>query len=298
MRSITFIATALAVGAVAVPAALADSTPPAQGGQGSGIQGRITQLETLLQTAQGPLADRIKAQIAELQTRLAGQGSGAGQGAGQSRPADVQRISRSLFAGNVTAVGSDSLTVNVQWSKSGSASGSVTVAVNADTKLNKGEDGAITLADVKIGDLVGVGAVAAADGSLTAKHVRVAENTHWIGGTVASIDGSTLTVQVLRTGPYDIVLKDQTVKIGLSADTVFVQGRDRKPITAADVKAGDKVGVLFSASGFFRAPGFDWTTATLTAKTVRDWKKVEPQPATAGSQRQTSLPAIAQSAAA
>ena len=51
-------------------------------------------------------------------------------------------------------------------------------------------------------------------------------------------------------------------------DDLFPEGKDKKPISIGDLSIGAKVGVVFSASGFFRDPSFDWHSATLTAKLV------------------------------
>jgi len=199
-----------------------------------------------------------------------------GQGNLQNRQ---QKLQHSLFAGSVVSTGDGTVVVNVIWAKSGSftAGQQVTVGVGPVTKITKNPDREpATLGDVKPGDLVGVGVVQAQDGPLTARRIHISCNCHWVGGTVTGNDGTTLTVEVAKTGPFDTVLAGHSVKIGLVAATNYLQGRDKHPITAADVKVGDKVGVIFAASGFFRQPGFDWTAATFTAKRVQDWKRRSP----------------------
>jgi outer membrane receptor for ferric coprogen and ferric-rhodotorulic acid len=60
------------------------------------------------------------------------------------------------------------------------------------------------------------------------------------------------------------------VTLQLNGSTEYVQGKTKTPIALSDLKVGDHVGVVFGASGFFKAPGFNAATATFTAKRVRD----------------------------
>jgi hypothetical protein len=181
------------------------------------------------------------------------------------------------FAGAVTAVGSDSLTIDVLWTGKHDTqllNTSVTVAVDGSTALTSGKaHTGIALGDVKPGDLVGVGVTSAGSDltQLTAVRVHVGCNCHWIGGTLSSVGSSSVVVQVAKTGPFDTVLKGQAVTLQLNGSTLYVQGKAKTPISLGDLKTGDRVGVVFGASGFFKAPGFDASTATFTAKRIRDW---------------------------
>jgi hypothetical protein len=183
------------------------------------------------------------------------------------------------FAGSVTAVGSDTLSLNVLWTgpKDGQLNGqSVTVAVNADTQIVNGKDhSAAQLSDIKPGDLVGLRAISqdATLTSLTATHIRIWCNCHWIGGTISAIGTSSFNVQVVRSGPYDTVLKDHDVTLQVNGATVYLKGRDKTTVAFSDLKVGDRVGVVFAADGFFKAPGFDPSKATFTAKRVHDWQR-------------------------
>jgi len=183
------------------------------------------------------------------------------------------------FAGSVASVGSDSLTVNVLWTgpKDGQLNGTtVTVGVTGDTTIENGKTkAAAQLSDIVPGDLVSLRATAADStlASLTATHIRIWCNCHWVGGTIGSIGGSSITVHVDRTGPYDTVLKDHDVTIQVNGSTAYLKGKAKTPITLADLKVGDGVGVVFGANGFFKAPGFDPETATFTASKVHDWQK-------------------------
>jgi hypothetical protein len=179
------------------------------------------------------------------------------------------------FAGSVSSVGSSSLTVGVLWTgpHDGSLNGtSVTVSVDSSTELIYGKDKTpIQLSSLKTGDLVGVVATGSDPSSLTARKIHAFCNCHWVGGTISSLGSTNLVVQVKRTGPYDTVLADHAVTIQTSSSTIYIRGKDKTPIQFSDLKVGDGVGVIFAASGFFRAPGFDPSTATFTAKQVHVW---------------------------
>jgi hypothetical protein len=181
------------------------------------------------------------------------------------------------FAGSVSSVGSDSLTVGVLWTHQhdDGLNGTLTaVAVNSDTQINSGKNHtAISLSDIQPGDLVAV--VASGSGhdltSLTATKIHVYCNCHWVGGTVSAISSSSVTIQVKRTGPYDTVLSGQAVPINVDSNTVFILGNKKQVIALSDLKVGAGVGVVFSADGFFKAPGFDPTKANFVAKRIHVW---------------------------
>jgi len=202
-------------------------------------------------------------------------------GSGSQAPAKAHAH---WFAGSVSSVGSDSLSLTVLWTgpKDGQLNGqSVTVAVNGDTQIVSGKDKtAVPLSSIQAGDLVGLRATAADStlASLTATHIRVWCNCHWVGGTIGSIGGSSITVHVARTGPYDTVLKDHDVTIQVNGSTTYLKGKAKTPITLADLKVGDGVGVVFGANGFFKAPGFNPETATFTASKVHEWQKRQVPP--------------------
>jgi hypothetical protein len=191
------------------------------------------------------------------------------------------------FAGAVTAVGSSSLSVDVLWTgpKDGQLNGTtVTVAVTPTTVITGKDQAPEQLSDIIPGDLVGLRATSADAtlSSLTATHIHVWCNCHYVGGTLSSVSTTSIGVQVARTGPYDTVLKDTTVTIQVNAATTYIQGKAKTPITLGDLKVGDHVGVIFAANGFFKAPGFNASTATFTAKQVHDWQKQAAPATTAG----------------
>jgi hypothetical protein len=181
------------------------------------------------------------------------------------------------FAGSVTAVGTSSITVAVLWTgpNDGALNNqSVTLTVAPTTRIVGGKPPAqVALSTIQTGDLVGVRAVGVGSDltTLTALRIRVNCNCHWIGGTIASTSSTGLTVQVKRTGPYDRVLNGQSVTLGVSSSTIYIQGKAKTPIALSDLTVGESVGVVFSASGFFKAPGFDPSTATFTAARVHVW---------------------------
>jgi hypothetical protein len=181
------------------------------------------------------------------------------------------------LAGSVSAVSSNSVTVGVLWTgpRDGALNGqSVTLSVDSTTSIVSGKDRTpVLLSSLQPGDLVGVRATGSGADltTLAATRIHVYCNCHWVGGKIAAIGTSTLTVQVNRTGPFDTVLGGQSVTIGLGADTSYLQGRAKTAIQLSDLKVGESVGVVFSANGFFKAPGFDPSTATFVATRVHVW---------------------------
>jgi hypothetical protein len=190
------------------------------------------------------------------------------------------------FAGAVSSVDSGTLTIGVLWTRphDGSLNGTaVTVSVDASTEITYGQDKIpIQLSSLQNGDLVGVVASGSNLSSLTAQKIHAFCNCHWIGGTISSLGSSSLTVQVKRTGPYYTVLADHAVTIQTSSSTTYIRGKDKTPIQLSDLKAGDGVGVIFAANGFFRAPGFDprRRRSRRSMSMSGDTSKPRPPPAT------------------
>jgi hypothetical protein len=197
------------------------------------------------------------------------------------------------FAGSVSSVGDGTLTVGVLWTgpNDGSLNGqTVTLAVSDHTRIFGPGHRAIALASIQQGQLVGVRAAGADLSSLTAVRIRVWCNCHWVGGTISSVGTSSFDVAVSRTGPYDTVLDNHEVTMQVNQYTVYLGGRRRFRLGLSDLKIGEGVGVVFSADGFFKAPGFDPTTATFTAKRVHVWghRQVPPPSSDASSSAQVS----------
>ena len=141
------------------------------------------------------------------------------------------------------------------------------------TRINGPHHKPIALAQIQVGDLVAVRAIGNDLTSLTAARIRDFCNCHWIGGTIASVGSGSFTVNVKRTGPYDTVLDNTTITLGTNALTVYLRGPHRARLGFSDLTVGEGVGVVFSANGFFKAPGFDPTTATFTAARVHVWPR-------------------------
>ncbi len=191
------------------------------------------------------------------------------------------------FAGSVSSVGDSSITVGVLWTgpNDGYLNGqTVTVAVPSNTRISQGpRHQAIALASIQPGDLVSLRARGADASSLTATKIHVFCNCHWVGGTVSSVGASSFQVSVKRTGPYDGVLANTTITLQVGSQTVYLAGPHHRRIAFSDLKVGEGVGVVFSADGFFKAPGFDPAKATFTAKRVHVWGNRQVPPASTDS---------------
>jgi Domain of unknown function (DUF5666) len=186
-----------------------------------------------------------------------------------SRRANVQ-----AFAGAVTAATPTSVTLDVLWSKRGSTGGSVTVAISSSTRIVYGKG----QSSIDPGDLVGVVATGTDTNTLTARRIHVNCNCHFAAGTLGSVGASSFAVNVSRTGPFDTVLKGNAVTFQVNGSTVFVQGKNKAAGAISDLKSGEKVAVIFAATGFFKDPSFNWQTATFTAKHVRYSGALQPAP--------------------
>jgi uncharacterized protein YegP (UPF0339 family) len=210
--------------------------------------------------------------------RLVAQNS-AGTSDGQDRTftthSSIPKPHLLWFAGQVSGVGASTLTLGVLWTgpHDGVLNGlTLTVNVASSTRINQGPHGqAIALAQIQAGDLVAIQASGESPTTLTAVRIHVNCNCHWISGTISAIRAGSLSVQVANTGPYDTVLKGHQVTLLVNSDTVYMRGPHRRRIAVSDLKAGQHVGVIFAANGFFRAPSFNPATATFTAKQIHVW---------------------------
>ena len=202
------------------------------------------------------------------------------------------------FAGSVSVVGVNTLTVGVTWTgpHDGSLNGqTLMVAVPTGTRISEGPHRTpIALAQIQPNDLVSLDAVGDSPTALSATRIHVSCNCHWIGGTISGIPaaGGSFTVQVSRTGPFDTVLKGQNVTIQVNGDTVYLRGAHRARIGFSDLKVGQGVGIVFGANGFFKSPGFDPSTATFSAKRVHVWgpRQVPDVSSDADDAAQTAVP--------
>lgn len=210
-------------------------------------------------------------------------------------PAAQTPASRQWFAGSVSSVGSDSLSVGVLWTgpNDGALNGqTVNLGVATSTRISQGPQRTpIALGQIQEGDLVAISAIGDPSSTLTAARIHVYCNCHWIGGTITQVSGSNFTVQVGRSGPYDTALNGTTVTMQLSNDTVYLSGPHADRVGYNQLGVGDGVGVVFSANGFFKAPGFDPSTATFTAARVHLWphRIVPPAASDAAAAAQTDV---------
>lgn len=173
---------------------------------------------------------------------LTAQAAGTQQGAG-------------WFAGAVTSAGPSSVSVDVLWTGKHDTQlngTQVTVGIDSSTRITYGKG----RSSISAGELIGVRATGVGSNVLTAKRIHVRCNCHYAFGTLGSIGSGSFAVDVTRTGPYDTVLKGNAVTFQLGSTST------------ANLKTGDKVGVIFSATGFFKDPNFNWRTATFTASRV------------------------------
>jgi hypothetical protein len=183
------------------------------------------------------------------------------------------------FAGSVAGVASSSLTVNVLWTgphDSSLAGQTLKVSVPPSTRIQSGKHHRpIALGSIQLDDLVAIRAVTDDDSNFSATGIHVSCNCHWIGGTISSVPsaGSSLTVHVDRSGPYDGVILHHDVTLHVNDTTIYLRGKHDHRIPFRSLRIGDGVGIVFAANGFFKAPSFDPSTATFTAKQVHAWNR-------------------------
>ncbi|MBN1580947.1 MAG: hypothetical protein JXA89_09620 [Anaerolineae bacterium] len=130
--------------------------------------------------------------------------------------------------GRVTAVGADSLTVEI---RNGEAH---TILIDADTKFRIKDVEDATLADIQVGDVVAGAVVKQEDGTLLAKLVVVVppkgERVRGLG-KVTAVGQNSLTVET-RNGKTHTILVDAGTKFRI---------KDVEEPTLADVQVGDVV---------------------------------------------------------
>lgn len=176
------------------------------------------------------------------------------------------------FAGAVTAATPSAVSLNVlrtgphdtQLNGTG-----VIVDITSATQIVYGK----TQTSIDPGDLIRVRASGIGTSTLTARRIHVNCNCHWVRGTLNAVSNGVLRIAVVHSGPFDTVLRGQTVSIHVDGSTQYIQGRNKQQITLNDLGVGDHVGVIFASSGFFKAPNFNWQNATFTAKRVHDFPK-------------------------
>ena len=134
------------------------------------------------------------------------------------------------FRGQVTAIQDSAITVN-------RPDGPTTVVTDDHTRFRVPGVENPTLADVHVGDLVGVLAFGQEDGTILAKAVAVLKGVKFQGQVTAK-NGATLTIQTDK-GPVDVLTDDHT--------RYRVPGVENP--TLDDVHVGDKVGVVAVSQG-------------------------------------------------
>ena len=181
------------------------------------------------------------------------------------------------FAGAVTSASSDAVSLDVLWTGKHDTQlngTSVRVGITSATQIVYGKG----RSSIEPGDLIGVRVSGIGSTELTARWIHVRCNCHFAAGTLGSVGSSSFAVNVSRTGPYDTVLRGNAVTFQVNGSTVFVQGKEKTAGAISDLKTGERVAVVFSATGFFRDPSFNWQTATLTASHVRYRGDLQPAP--------------------
>jgi Domain of unknown function (DUF5666) len=172
------------------------------------------------------------------------------------------------FAGAVTSAGSGSVSLDVLWTGPHDTQlngTTVAVGITPSTQIVYGKG----QSSIAPGDLIGVRATGIKSTTLTAREIHVRCNCHFVAGKLGSVGGSSFAVNVSKTGPYDTVLKGNAVTFQVNGSTAVVQGGAKTPAAVSDLKTGEAVAVVFSATGFFKDPSFNWQTATFTATHVR-----------------------------
>ena len=101
-----------------------------------------------------------------------------------------------------------------------------------------------------------LGAVAAPGDKAPAK-----PHSHWFAGSVSAVGGSSLSLDVLWTGPKDGQLNGTTVTVSVGTGTEIVSGKDKTAVPLSSIQPGDLVGL--------RATSADATLASLNATHIR-----------------------------
>jgi hypothetical protein len=153
------------------------------------------------------------------------------------------------FAGEVLAVGTGTITVKVDKTgkkDTGLNGQTLVVAVSSSTQITLGTDRtAAQLSDLEAGYRAGVTATASATDPTSFTAVKIAGHYgyHWFAGSVVSVNSDSIIVLVKKTGPHDTQLNGQTLTVPVSSSTQYVRGKSKTPITLADIKPGDRVGI-------------------------------------------------------
>ena len=183
-------------------------------------------------------------------------GGGSSTTTTTSSPPKAAHAGAHWFAGAVTSAGSGSITVDVLMTGKHDTQldgTSVSVAIDSSTQIHYGKG----KSSIDAGDLVGVSATSTDASALIARRINVRCNCHFAAGTLDAISTSKLRVEVAKTGPYDKVLNGNNVTFDVGGASL------------PNLSIGDKVAIVFSATGFFKDPNFNWQNATFTVLHLR-----------------------------
>jgi len=163
--------------------------------------------------------------------------------AGQYTAKTIRAADRDVaFGGSLTAIGSSSLTVEVDRTgrnDGGLGGRTITLAVDQNTKIMR--DGKpIQLSELVVGEHVGVTAEAVAD-QFTAKSVKAGDHDVSFAGTITAVGSSSLTVEVDRTGSNSGGLGGRTLTVAVDSTTqITLNGQ---PAQLSQLAAGDRAAV-------------------------------------------------------
>ncbi|OGE81233.1 MAG: hypothetical protein A3H72_01380 [Candidatus Doudnabacteria bacterium RIFCSPLOWO2_02_FULL_48_8] len=142
------------------------------------------------------------------------------------------------FMGTVTAVGTASLTVDVEGRHSANiTTGPATVVVDADTKIRANGRSELSLADIRTGDRVAVRGEVWDNNALEADNVMIVVKPQAAYGSVTAKTDNSVTIRNSVTGTERTVTVNPDTKVVLNGEAV----------TAADVQVGDRGVVKFKA---------------------------------------------------
>ena len=110
--------------------------------------------------------------------------------------------------------------------------------------------------------LLPLGAVATPPGGSGSSSAPAKAHVHWFAGSVASVGGDSLTVNVLWTGPKDGQLNGTTVTVGVTGSTTIVNGKTKAAAQLGDIVPGDLVSLRATAAD-----------ATLATEPANQWAR-------------------------
>jgi len=96
-------------------------------------------------------------------------------------------------------------------------------------------------------------AAAATPGTTTATTTiaaapKATTHVHWFAGAVSGVGNSSLTIDVLWTGPHDGSLDNSDVTVAVEPATQITYGKDKTPIALSSLQQGDLIGIHAAGS--------------------------------------------------